>query len=66
MDGFSTSHMMSEVLLPEPELLKEYLGDPASRIKAPTVAQEVLFGAKGRVYQLNQYITRHEARNNFV
>lgn len=61
MDGFSTSHMMSEVLLPEPELLREYLGDPQSRIKAPTVAQEVLFGAKGRVYQLNQYLLRHEA-----
>jgi len=61
MDGFATSHMMSESHLPEPELLKEYLGDPEGRIKAPTVAQEVLFGAKGRVYQLNQFLSRHEA-----
>ncbi|WP_319241694.1 2-oxoacid:acceptor oxidoreductase family protein [uncultured Propionivibrio sp.] len=61
MDGFATSHMMSESYLPEPELLKEYLGDPEGRIKAPTVAQEVLFGAKGRVFQLNQYLSRHEA-----
>ena len=61
MDGFATSHMMSEALLPEPDLLREYLGDPQSRIKAPTLAQEVLFGAKGRVYQLNQYLSRHEA-----
>ena len=30
MDGISTSHMQSEVLLPEPELLKRYLGDPAN------------------------------------
>ncbi|WP_024287503.1 2-oxoacid:acceptor oxidoreductase family protein [Cellulomonas sp. KRMCY2] len=59
MDGFATSHVMSEVLLPEPALLREYLGDPSGRIKAPTVAQEMLFGAKGRVFQLNQYIDRH-------
>jgi pyruvate-ferredoxin/flavodoxin oxidoreductase len=59
MDGFSTSHMLSEALMPEPELLREYLGDPAGRIKAPTVAQELLFGAKGRVFQLNQYLDRH-------
>ena len=59
MDGFSTSHMMSEAKLPEPELLREYLGDPAGRIMAPTLAQEVLFGAKGRVFQLNQYLARH-------
>ena len=61
MDGFATSHMMSEALLPEPELLKEYLGDPAGRIKAPTLAQEMLFGSKGRVFQLNQYLARHGA-----
>ena len=61
MDGFSTSHMMSEAHLPEPELLREYLGDPAGRIKAPTVAQEILFGARGRVFQLRQYLERHAA-----
>ena len=54
MDGFATSHMMSEALLPEPELLRNYLGDPAGRITCPTLAQEILFGSKGRV------------RNNFV
>ena len=59
MDGFATSHVMSEVRLPEPELLKEYLGDPAGRIPCPTVAQEMLFGAKGRVWQLNAYLDRH-------
>lgn len=56
MDGFATSHMMCETLLPEPELLREYLGDPAGRIPCPTVAQEILFGAKGRVLQLEQYL----------
>ena len=59
MDGFATSHMQCETLLPEPELLKEFLGDPSGRIKSPTVAQEILYGAKGRVYQLLEYLSRH-------
>ena len=62
MDGFATSHMMSEALMPEGELLREYLGDPAGRIKCPTVAQEILFGAKGRVFQLEQYLKKIEAK----
>ena len=61
MDGFATSHMLSEALLPEPELLKEFLGDPQGRIPAPTVAQEMLFGAKGRLFELRTYLARHEA-----
>ena len=61
MDGFSTSHMMSEAYLPEPELLREYLGDPAGRIACPTLAQEILLGAKGRVAQLSHYLDRHAA-----
>ena len=61
MDGFATSHMLSEALMPEPELLAEFLGDPAGRIKAPTLAQEMLYGAKGRVVQLQQYLARQEA-----
>jgi pyruvate-ferredoxin/flavodoxin oxidoreductase len=60
MDGFSTSHMLSEARMPEPELLREYLGDPSGRIPCPTVAQELLFGAKGRVFQLSQYLERHK------
>lgn len=61
MDGFSTSHMMSEAFLPEPELLREYLGDPAGRIKAPTLAQEVLWfqGACRR-----QYLVAPRSRNH--
>jgi pyruvate-ferredoxin/flavodoxin oxidoreductase len=60
MDGFATSHVMSEALMPEPALLREYLGDPAGRIKCPTVAQDMLFGAKGRVFQLGQFLDRHD------
>ena len=59
-DGFATSHMLSEAYMPEPELLKEFLGDPAGRIKCPTLAQEMLYGAKGRVFQLREYLRRHE------
>jgi len=62
MDGFATSHMLSEAVLPEPELLREYLGDPSSRIKSPTLAQEMAFGSKGRVLQLQQYLARHEGK----
>ncbi len=58
MDGFATSHMLSEALLPEPQLLAEYLGDPSGRIECPTVAQEMLFGAKGRVHQLTSWLNR--------
>ena len=58
-DGFATSHVMSEVLLPEPELLKAYLGDPAGRMPCPTLAQEILFGAKGRVDYLTKWLDSH-------
>ncbi len=59
MDGFATSHMLCEMLLPEPELLRTYLGDPTGEIPCPTVAQELLFGAKGRVNQLSRWLDRH-------
>ncbi|MBW8191601.1 2-oxoacid:acceptor oxidoreductase family protein [Neiella marina] len=59
MDGFATSHIQSEVQLPEPELLKQYLGSPTDRIAAPTEAQRMLYGAKGRVWQLNQFIKKY-------
>lgn len=64
MDGFATSHMLSESRLPEPDLLREYLGDPQGRIKSPTVAQDMVYGSRGRAYQLEQYLTRH--RDDFA
>ncbi|MDK9696516.1 MAG: 2-oxoacid:acceptor oxidoreductase family protein [Siculibacillus sp.] len=59
MDGFATSHMLSEALMPEDDLVREYVGDPAGRMIAPTVAQEILFGSKGRVFQLGRWLDRH-------
>src|SRR5665254_11093 len=50
---------MSELVLPEPALLREYPGDPAGRIPCPTVAQERLFGAKGRGFYLTACPGRH-------
>ncbi|WP_316858524.1 2-oxoacid:acceptor oxidoreductase family protein [uncultured Cohaesibacter sp.] len=61
MDGFVTSHMMSEVRMPEDELLRVFVGDPTDRIMCPTVAQEMLYGAKGRVFQLKRYLGRHSS-----
>lgn len=47
-DGFLTSHVIETVRLPEPELVKEYLGDPADLIESPTPAQRWVFGEKRR------------------
>jgi pyruvate-ferredoxin/flavodoxin oxidoreductase len=47
-DGFLTSHVIESILLPERELVREYLGDPADRIDCPTPAQRLVFGPERR------------------
>jgi pyruvate-ferredoxin/flavodoxin oxidoreductase len=47
-DGFLTSHVIESLRLPERDLIKEYLGDPADRIESPTPAQVLTFGATRR------------------
>ncbi len=47
-DGFLTSHVIEDVLLPEPELIREYLGDPSDMIDSPTPAQRLVFGDQRR------------------
>jgi len=47
-DGFLTSHVIESLLLPERELVKEYLGDPSDLIESPTPAQRLVFGDKRR------------------
>ena len=47
-DGFLTSHVIESVLLPEPDLVKEYLGDPSDMIESPTPAQRMVFGEQRR------------------
>jgi pyruvate-ferredoxin/flavodoxin oxidoreductase len=47
-DGFLTSHVIETVRVPEPELIREYLGDPSDIIDSPTPAQRLVFGEKRR------------------
>jgi pyruvate-ferredoxin/flavodoxin oxidoreductase len=43
-DGFLTSHVVESFRQPEPELVREFLGDPADLIETPTAAQRAVFG----------------------
>lgn len=47
-DGFLTSHVIETVRVPEPDLIREYLGDPADIIDSPTPAQKLVFGETRR------------------
>jgi pyruvate-ferredoxin/flavodoxin oxidoreductase len=47
-DGFLTSHVIESIQLPERELIKAYLGDPADIIESPTPAQRLTFGETRR------------------
>jgi len=47
-DGFLTSHVIESLQLPEPALVKAYLGDPSDRIESPTPAQRLVFGETRR------------------
>lgn len=47
-DGFLTTHMIESLLLPERELIAEFLGLPEELIDCPTEAQKLLFGPKRR------------------
>jgi pyruvate-ferredoxin/flavodoxin oxidoreductase len=47
-DGFLTTHVIESMNMPEPELVKEYLGDPADIIDSPTPAQKWVFGEQRR------------------
>ena len=55
-DGFLTSHVIEDVLLPEPDLIREFLGDPADRIDTPTPAQRLVYGpTRRRIPELFDY-----------
>ncbi len=47
-DGFLTTHMIESLLLPERELIAEFLGLPDDLIDCPTPAQKLLFGPRRR------------------
>ncbi len=43
-DGFLTTHLIESLLLPERELIREYLGRPDDIIETPTPAQKIIYG----------------------
>ncbi len=47
-DGFLTTHLIESLLLPERDLIAQYLGKPDDIIDTPTPAQQILFGPKRR------------------
>lgn len=47
-DGFLTTHMIESLLLPERELIAEFLGLSEDIIDCPTEAQKLLFGPRRR------------------
>ncbi|HEX5338291.1 MAG TPA: 2-oxoacid:acceptor oxidoreductase family protein, partial [Gallionella sp.] len=47
-DGFLTTHLIEPMLVPEKELIAEYLGDADDIIDTPTPAQQMLYGPKRR------------------
>jgi pyruvate-ferredoxin/flavodoxin oxidoreductase len=47
-DGFLTTHLIEPMLVPERELIAEYLGDADDLIDTPTPAQQMLYGPKRR------------------
>ncbi len=47
-DGFLTTHLIESLMLPERELIAEYLGRPDDIIDTPTAAQQILFGPRRR------------------
>ena len=48
MDGFLTTHLIEPVLVPEKELVAEYLGHPEDMIETPTPAQHMIYGPQRR------------------
>jgi len=43
-DGFLTTHLIESLLIPERELIAEYLGRPEDVIATPTPAQKIIYG----------------------
>ena len=47
-DGFLTTHLIESMLVPERDLIAEFLGRPDDFIDTPTPAQRILYGDKRR------------------
>jgi pyruvate-ferredoxin/flavodoxin oxidoreductase len=47
-DGFLTTHLIESLLVPERELIAEYLGRPDDLVDCPTPAQRLVYGPQRR------------------
>ena len=47
-DGFLTTHLIESLMVPERELIAEYLGRPDDIITTPTPAQRIIYGEQRR------------------
>ena len=47
-DGFLTTHLIESLMIPERDLIKEYLGRPDDTIDTPTPAQKIIYGETRR------------------
>jgi pyruvate-ferredoxin/flavodoxin oxidoreductase len=47
-DGFLTTHLIESMLVPERELIREYLGLPDDLIETPTPSQRIIHGERRR------------------
>lgn len=47
-DGFLTTHLIESMMVPERELIAEYLGRPDDVIETPTPAQRIIYGETRR------------------
>lgn len=43
-DGFLTTHLIESIMIPERELIEDYLGHPEDIIDTPTPAQRIIYG----------------------
>ena len=61
-DGFLTTHLIEPMLVPERELIAEFLGDGDDIIDTPTPAQKMLYGPKRRRIPSSWDVDRSEER----
>ncbi|MBT8445124.1 MAG: 2-oxoacid:acceptor oxidoreductase family protein, partial [Gammaproteobacteria bacterium] len=47
-DGFLTTHLIESLMIPERDLIAEYLGRPEDIIDTPTPAQKIIYGDRRR------------------
>ncbi len=47
-DGFLTTHLIEPLMVPERELIEEFLGRPDDEIECPTPAQKIIYGETRR------------------